>query len=116
MALLKNQKFIEQAQLEWEPVAEGVRRRITSYGDPLMTVIVEFTKGSVGYLHRHPHVQITYIQRGSFEVSIDGQKRVLGAGDFYYVEPELEHGVVALEDGLLLDVFTPMRDDFIKHA
>jgi quercetin dioxygenase-like cupin family protein len=114
MPVVKNQMFIESAGIEWEAVTEGVRRKITSYGDALMTVVVEFKKGSVGYLHQHPHVQITYIQAGSFEVSIDGQKKILGTGDFYYVNPGLEHGVVALEDGLLLDVFTPMREDFIQ--
>jgi quercetin dioxygenase-like cupin family protein len=114
MAVGKNQKFIETSGIEWEAVADGVRRKITSYGDQLMTVLVEFSKGSIGYLHKHPHVQITYIQSGSFEVSIDGKKQILGGGDFYFVEPELEHGVVALEDGLLVDVFSPMREDFIK--
>ncbi len=114
MLLEKNQAFVETASIEWEPVAEGVRRKITSYGDQLMTVLVDFKKGSIGYLHTHPHVQITYVQTGSFEVSIDGKKKILSAGDFYYIAPELEHGVTALEDGLLLDVFTPMRDDFVK--
>ncbi len=114
MAVAKNQTFIESTQYEWETVADGVRRAITAYGDPLMTVLVEFRKGAVGYLHRHPHVQITYVQSGRFEVSIDGRKQTLTGGDFYYVAPELEHGVLALEDGVLLDVFTPMRDDFVK--
>ncbi len=114
MALEKNQAFVETAQIQWEAVAEGVRRKVTSYGDQLMTVLVDFKKGSVGYLHKHPHVQISYVQTGSFEVSIDGNKQVLTAGDFYYVAPELEHGVTALEDGLLLDVFTPMRQDFVN--
>ena len=113
MTLEKNQAFVEATEIQWETVGDGVRRKITSYGDVLMTVLVEFKKGSVGYLHQHPHTQISYVQTGSFEVSIDGVKKILSSGDFYYVNPHLEHGVVALEDGLLLDVFSPMREDFI---
>ena len=114
MPVEKNQRFIEADGIEWENAGEGVRRKVTSYGDQLMTVLVEFKKGSIGYLHKHPHVQITYIQTGLFDVSIGGKKKILGSGDFYYVDPELVHGVTALEDGILLDVFSPMREDFIK--
>lgn len=114
MAVQKDQMFIEHAQLEWETVADGVRRSITAYGEELMTVLVEFKKGSIGSLHKHPHVQITYIQKGSFDVTIGGKTQILRGGDFYYVAPELEHGVTALDDGLLVDVFTPMRKDFVK--
>lgn len=114
MTTAKNQTFIAAAEVEWETVGDGVRRRIMAYGDQLMTVLVEFKKDAIGYLHRHPHVQISYVQSGSFEVSIDGVKRVLSAGDLFHVQGDLEHGVVALEDGVLLDMFTPMREDFLK--
>ena len=53
--------------------------------------------------------------KGRFEVTLGGEKRALGPGDCFYVKADVPHGVKALEDGgVLLDIFTPMREDFIK--
>jgi quercetin dioxygenase-like cupin family protein len=109
-----NQTFIDTSSIDWEPIAEGVRRKITSYCEQLMAVVVDFQQGAVGALHAHPHVQITFVQSGSFDVTIDGVKKVLSAGDFFYVAPDKLHGVLALEAGILVDYFTPMREDFLK--
>lgn len=93
-------------------VAPGVSRKILASDGALMTVEVRFEKGGVGALHSHPHEQISYIVRGSFACNIDGDKRTLRAGDTYYVKPNQPHGVEALEDAVILDVFTPQREDF----
>ena len=106
--------FVTSATTEWETVAEGVRRQILGYGPDLMLVRVEFNKGAVGALHHHPHRQVTYVAAGVFDASVDGNTRRLSAGDCFYVSAELVHGVVAVEDGTLVDVFTPARKDFLK--
>jgi quercetin dioxygenase-like cupin family protein len=114
MLVQKEQLFIDFSTIDWEYPAEGIRRKIMAYGDQLMAVYVEFTKGAVGALHHHPHLQITYIQSGSFDVQIDGKKERQKGGDCYYIPANVEHGVAALEDSILIDFFTPMREDFIK--
>lgn len=106
--------FIINNEVEWEAMAPGVRRKIMSYDDRLMLVRVEFEKGGIGSLHQHPHTQITTIEKGVFEVEISGEKQVLKAGDVFYVPPHAIHGAVCLEAGVLIDVFSPMREDFIK--
>lgn len=106
--------FVFNNDYEWENVGEGVRRKILGYDYDLMLVLVEFKKGSIGYLHKHPHKQVSYLVRGSFEVNIGGEKKVQKAGDVYFILPDIEHGVVALEDSAIIDVFNPHREDFIK--
>lgn len=106
--------FIAASDIAWEIMAPGVKRKIMSYDDRLMLVRVEFEKGGVGTLHSHPHTQITHVEKGAFEVEISGEKQVLKAGDVFYVPPHATHGAVCLEDGVLIDVFSPMREDFIK--
>ena len=64
--------------------------------------------------HSHPHEQIGYVVKGSFEITLGDEKTVINAGDTYYVPPDIIHGVVALEDGVLLDIFTPQREDFLR--
>jgi quercetin dioxygenase-like cupin family protein len=113
MLVQKEQLFIESARIDWEDRGGGVRRKIMAYDDRLMAVYVEFRRGAIGAIHRHPHVQITYIQSGAFNVHIGAESRVLRGGDFYYIPPDVDHGVEALEDSVLVDVFTPMREDFV---
>jgi len=97
-----------------EELGDGVCRKILARGGKMMMVEVCFDPGAVGVLHTHPHEQASYILRGSFKVSIDGEEEVLRAGDTFYVSPGIHHGVEALEEGVILDVFTPQREDFTK--
>lgn len=108
------QSFVEDASVEWKNVDPGVKRKIMSYDDQLMLVKVAFEKGAVGSLHHHRHIQITYVSKGSFEVEVDGKKKILNTGDIFHVSPHLVHGVVCLEEGELIDVFNPYREDFVK--
>jgi quercetin dioxygenase-like cupin family protein len=106
--------FIENADIAWETTAPGMRRKIMAYDESLMIVKVEFETGGIGTLHQHYHTQITHVEKGVFEVEIGGEKKVLRAGDAFYVPPHVIHGAVCLEAGVLIDTFSPMREDFIK--
>lgn len=91
----------------------GVLRKILASGGSMMAVEFTFAKGSIGAMHSHPHEQIGYVAKGRFEATVSEQKSIIEAGDTYYVAPNVMHGVVALEDGVLIDVFTPQREDFL---
>ena len=106
--------FIENSEIPWEEVDKGIKRKIMAYDDKLMVVKVEFEKGGIGVLHQHYHSQITHVESGSFEVQINGEKKILAAGDAFYIPPNMLHGAVCLEAGVLIDVFSPMREDFIE--
>jgi quercetin dioxygenase-like cupin family protein len=106
--------FIENGSIPTVQVDPGVSRKIMAYDDKLMLVKVNFEKGGIGTLHHHPHSQISHVESGVFEVEIDGQKKVLNSGDAFYIPPNVVHGAVCLEAGVLIDVFSPMREDFIK--
>ncbi|MDZ4806736.1 MAG: cupin domain-containing protein [Bacteroidota bacterium] len=114
VAEIKSKDFIENASIEWQQMAEGVKRKIMAWDEKLMLVRVEFEKGGIGTLHQHYHVQITSVESGVFEVEIDNAKKIVKAGDVFYVAPNLWHGAVCLEAGVLIDVFSPMREDFFQ--
>ena len=107
--------FIKDSDIAWEVMGAGVKRKIMAYDDNLMMVRVEFETGGIGTVHRHYHVQISHVQSGAFEVEIDGKKEVLRAGDAFFVPSNVLHGAVCLEKGVLIDIFNPMREDFIKQ-
>jgi len=91
----------------------GVKRKILSYTNELMMCEISFEKGAQGNMHSHPHLQITYVIKGSFEFTIDGEKSIVKAGDSLFMPANSMHGTVALEEGMLVDVFNPMREDFL---
>jgi quercetin dioxygenase-like cupin family protein len=105
--------FVEEKTVPWEDVAVGVRRKILGYDPNLMMTIVDFKKGSIGARHKHPHTQVSYIVRGSFEVHVAEERKVLNAGDCFFIPSNVEHSVLALEAGTLVDVFAPFREDFL---
>jgi quercetin dioxygenase-like cupin family protein len=106
--------FIENNEIEWEKAGEGMRRKILGYDKSIMMVLVDFEKGAIGKLHTHPHTQVSCIIKGSFEIEIDGAKKVLKSGDSFFAGSNIPHGVIALEPSQILDVFTPCREDFLK--
>jgi quercetin dioxygenase-like cupin family protein len=78
-----------------------------------MMVKVKFEVGAVGALHEHYHSQVTYVESGAFEMTIGDEKKIIRTGDGYYVKPHTIHGCVCLEPGVLIDVFSPHREDFL---
>jgi len=107
--------FIENGEVPWQNVGEKIKRKIMAYNEKLMLVRVEFEKGGVGELHQHHHSQITHVESGMFEVQINGEKKVLATGDAFYIPPNIVHGCVCLQSGVLIDVFSPMREDFVSQ-
>lgn len=106
--------FIDDAGIGWEDLGGGLSRKIMAYDERVMMVKVAFETGGVGSIHQHPHTQISHVQEGSFEVEIAGKKQILKAGDAFYVPPNTDHGCRCIEKGVLVDVFSPMREDFVK--
>ncbi len=95
------------------PLGGGTERRILAYDNSLMAVEVAFEAGAEGAPHTHPHTQLSYVLSGSFRYAVEGESVLLNPGDSIVVPGGLVHGTVCLEKGVLLDVFTPKRDDFL---
>jgi mannose-6-phosphate isomerase-like protein (cupin superfamily) len=70
--------------------------------------------GSHSHVHTHEHSQATFVASGKFELTIGNEKRVLSAGDGYYVKPDEPHGCLCIEAGVLIDTFSPVRADFLS--
>lgn len=105
--------FVADDLLSWEPTAEGVKRKIMVYEPAMMVVKVAFETGGIGAVHRHVHVQMSYVESGVFRISIGDDTRELRQGDAFYVPSNVWHGAECLEAGMLIDSFTPVREDFL---
>ena len=70
----RSANFIVNAEVPWEVTGVGVSRQILGYDEQVMLVKVKFEKGSVGYVHKHFHSQVTYVASGVFKVMINGEE------------------------------------------
>ena len=106
--------FLSAHEMPVKPAAPGMTRQVMGFDASLLVARVTFEKGAIGEMHDHHHSQVTYVESGSFKVTIGGEIRVLEGGDSFYVPPNVSHGAICLEPGVLLDVFSPVREDFIE--
>jgi quercetin dioxygenase-like cupin family protein len=110
----KGKQFVTDADIPWQDLGGGLKRKIMSYDENMMMVKIIFEKGGIGKPHQHIHTQMSYVESGVFEVTIAGEIKTLKKGDAYYIPPNVMHGAVCKKAGVLIDMFTPMREDFVK--
>ncbi|MFR9523483.1 MAG: cupin domain-containing protein [Rikenellaceae bacterium] len=110
----KSGHFLFESELNWENPAPGVTRQIMGYDGQLMLVKVAFESGAVAAVHSHYHSQSSYVASGKYEVMVAGETKTLSAGDGFYTEPDVEHGVTCIEEGIVIDTFAPVRVDFLQ--
>lgn len=108
------QTWVKHDEVLAEEMPTWQKRRILAHGEEMMMVENEFAPGDTAPEHTHPHTQITYVIKGKLEFTVDGKSRVLMQGDSVYGMPHAVHSAVALEDSLLIDMFAPMREDFLR--
>ncbi len=104
--------FVRSADTNLTYPESGLTRRIGAYNDKLMLAEHHMQKGWVGVRHSHPHEQLVYIVRGRLKVVAGAKSFEAGAGDSFVVAGGIEHEASALEDSLVVDIFTPSREDY----
>ena len=110
----KTGAFLMGTDVPTEVVDEGITRQILGYNGQIMMVKVWFEAGSQGYVHSHFHSQVTYVESGVFEVTVGDETRRLSGGDCFFMEPNVDHGALCIEAGVLIDVFSPHREEFLS--
>ncbi len=105
--------FAFQKDASETEIAPGVTRKVLAYNEDLMVCHISIKPGSTVPAHKHVHTQSSYIISGRVEATVGGETAVLGAGDNILMPSDVEHVVIALEETVVLDIFTPMRADFV---
>jgi quercetin dioxygenase-like cupin family protein len=104
------------ASIPVERIGEGIERQMI-WGDRLMVCRLRLAPRVVTAVHSHPHEQITIVERGRAVFTIDGAQRVASAGDVLHFPSGIQHGSTMLdEEVVLIDIFTPLRQDFLPQA
>jgi quercetin dioxygenase-like cupin family protein len=100
-------------EMEKEVLSPAIARKIIS-GEKAMVAQVFLAKGAVVPEHHHESEQITYILEGALEFEIGGKRIVVGKGQVLRIPSNVPHMALALEDTLDLDIFSPIRHDWLK--
>ena len=99
-------------EIEKEVLSPTIGRKIIS-GEKAMVAQVFLAKGAVVPEHHHESEQITYILEGALEFHLDGKTIVVSAGQVLRIPSQVPHMAVALADTLDLDIFSPIRHDWL---
>ncbi len=91
----------------------GVTRRVLAYNEKLMMCEIHFEAGARGDMHAHVHEQVSYVKAGEFEFTVAGECTLVKEGDSILIPSGAQHGVLAKTEGVLVDVFSPMRETFV---
>ncbi|HMD31110.1 MAG TPA: cupin domain-containing protein [Candidatus Acidoferrales bacterium] len=91
----------------------GLTRKVLAYNDKLFLVEHHLAKGWAGAVHSHPHEQVVYVVSGRLNVNCEGRTVEVSAGDSFLVRGGVPHGATALEDSVVVDIFTPWREDYL---
>ena len=105
--------FIEATDGDWVHCASGKSRRVRLHIPELMQVEARLAAGVSTPEHRHPHAQVSYVLAGRMRVTVGGRSTELSEGGSFIVPPGIVHSGLALTDVLLLDTFTPARQEFL---
>jgi quercetin dioxygenase-like cupin family protein len=94
---------------------DKIRRKTLVHGDKTLMTEFRFDQGAVLPRHKHPHEQTGYLVSGRVELVIGTETHQASAGDSWCIPGDVEHSAVALESSVALEVFAPVREDYLRH-
>lgn len=91
----------------------GIRRKTLSHGGATMLTEFRLDAGATLPVHDHPEEQTGYLVAGRLRLTIGGETRVVGPGDGWSIPGGVPHGGEALDDAVAVEVFSPLREDYL---
>jgi len=93
----------------------GIEQKTLVYGKNTLMTKFKLKQGAVIPPHRHPSEQTGYLVSGKIRMRIEADVHELEAGDAWCIPGETEHSADALEDTVAVEVFSPVREDYIQN-
>ena len=110
---LFSENFVPIGERNPLEVWPGAQRRTLVWGPRTMLAEIRMKAGTVVSPHYHPHVEeVAYVAAGRVQISVKGQPFILQAGDAFMVPPGIEHSNTVLEDAVIIDCFSPPREEW----
>ena len=105
--------FYKKDDLGYKAPVEGVKLKTLTYGEKTLMAEFRVKKGGILPEHIHPHEQIGYVISGRIVFNIDGERNVADPGDSWCIHGDVPHSAEIVEDSVVIEVFSPVREDFL---
>lgn len=92
---------------------KGVSLDSLAVGEKSIVCKMNYAEGNFATLHKHPHEQSGYVISGKYRMTVDGKEYELQPGDSYAIPGNMLHSFEVIEGGEVIDVFTPIREDYL---
>lgn len=107
--------FRNASSTGYTEVIKGVHLKTMVYGDKTLLTEVKLEKGAVIPPHQHPHEQTGYLVSGRMDFLVDGAHQIAEPGDSWSIGGDVSHGATALEESIVVEVFSPVRQDYLPY-
>ena len=105
--------FYRKSDNGYKDALEGIRQKTLVYGEKTLMCEFRLEKGKTLPLHSHPHEQSGYLVSGRVNLIVEDKKFEAGPGDGWCIHGDVEHGAETLEDSVIVEVFSPVREDYL---
>jgi len=105
--------FRKKSSTDYIQVLDKIERKTLVHGEKTLMSEFQLQQGAILPRHTHPHEQTGYLVSGRMELTIGDQSSTLEPGDSWCIAGGVEHNAIALEDSLALEVFAPVREDYL---
>ena len=96
-------------------LVNGVHLKTLVYGEHTLMTEVKMEKGAVIPTHSYPHEQTGYLVSGQMDFLVDGEHIIANPGDSWNIASEVKHGATAIEESVIVEVFSPVREDYLPY-
>lgn len=110
------QKIVVKKDAAMKRTFKGVNLDSLAVGEQSMVTKMNYVKGNFATIHSHPNEQCGYVISGRYHLIVESEPKIdviLTAGDSYAITGNTPHSFEVLDDGEVVDVFTPPREDYL---
>ena len=108
--------FSSYSKEGYKKALEGIEQKTLVHGEKTLMVEFRLQKGALLPQHSHPHEQIGYLVSGRIRMRIGEESRELSPGDSWCIPGNVQHGAEILEDAVAIEVFAPLRQDYLPQG
>jgi quercetin dioxygenase-like cupin family protein len=109
-------KLYNWDEIPFENIGAGIERQMI-VGEKMMICRLRFAPKTITPAHRHPHEQMTIVEKGKVLFTLEDEQQVFAPGDVLHFPSNFWHGATMLDDEvILIDIFSPIREDFLSQV
>ncbi len=105
--------FTKKSDSGYSNPVPGIYMKTIAWGEKTLMTEFRLEKGSDLPVHSHPHEQTGYLVSGRLTLSVGDEVFDAGPGDCWCIPSGVEHGAAVLEDSIAVEVFSPVREDYL---